>query len=238
MTEIENLLTLTYDECCNYLKNKYGEIKDSYFCNETCKTRKQSIKRTKEGLYIHHIDEDKYPNLSNKKVAINSPFSCQNGDRLVYCNILEHLLLHIKIFEYPNPNRVSDDVSVVGTYCYLIPELNDIYCDYPFKQPHKQIAAKLVYNLKDDYLKCIKHLMTIRCNSVKEVCSSWTFISLNDIPKKYQNLFDEFKQIYNELKMDKTSDNIKLLFTKNIKSVWLKIKEFLNIFVNFFKFTK
>jgi len=37
MTEIENLLKMTYDDVCDYLKNKYGKIKKSYFANETYK---------------------------------------------------------------------------------------------------------------------------------------------------------------------------------------------------------
>ena len=53
--------------------------------------------RTKEGLYVHHKFEDHAIRLSKKDFAINHPFEWQLAKNLIYCDFLEHLLLHILI---------------------------------------------------------------------------------------------------------------------------------------------
>ena len=134
-SDIKELLNMNYYDCCNFLKDKYGYVKKNYFTNETCKYVTQSNKRGKEGLYIHHIDEDKAIMLSTKEYALKNPFSYQLDDRLVYCNLLEHLVLHIKIIEYPHPNRNKDElVGVGGIFNFMVPELNDIYSGIIYKQ--------------------------------------------------------------------------------------------------------
>ena len=50
-----------------------------------------------EGLEVHHVGEDNYPNLSDIKYALTAPWEEQLPDRLVYCNLLEHTLLHTLI---------------------------------------------------------------------------------------------------------------------------------------------
>ncbi|WP_375317597.1 hypothetical protein [Spiroplasma endosymbiont of Virgichneumon dumeticola] len=117
----------------------------------------QGITRGKEGLYIHHIDEDKAILLSTPEWARISPFDYQKADRLVYCNLLEHLVLHIKIFEYPHPNKnPMMAVGVGGIYGFIVPELNDIYSGIQYKQPWKQQVIKNIISLKNEYFKCIK----------------------------------------------------------------------------------
>ena len=132
--DIFKMLEMNYDECCNFLKNKYGVIEESYFCNETCRSINKSIKRTNDGLFIHHIDEDKAIMLSTKSYALDNPFEYQKGDRLVYCNLLEHLILHIKIIEFPNPNKKDEYPGVGGVINFFIPELNDIYSGIKYSQ--------------------------------------------------------------------------------------------------------
>jgi len=49
--------------------------------------------------------------------------------------LLEHLVLHIKIFEFPNLNKnIIDDVGVGGIYAFIAPELNDIYSGIKYKR--------------------------------------------------------------------------------------------------------
>ena len=52
-------MEMNYDEFVSYLLKKYGPAKYDYFTNATCKTKSKRISRTKEGLFCHHIDEDK-----------------------------------------------------------------------------------------------------------------------------------------------------------------------------------
>lgn len=87
-TEIKNQLKMTYDELVDYLLKKYGPAQYDYFCNESCKSKNSKVSRTNEGLYCHHIDENKAILLSNDKFAVNNPFEYQKANRLVYCNVL------------------------------------------------------------------------------------------------------------------------------------------------------
>lgn len=88
---------MSYDELCKYLIKKYGIVAGDYFLKENCISQNQKIKRGKEGLYIHHYYGKKYIMLCNTKWASKHSFEYQKGENLVYCNIFEHLLLHIKI---------------------------------------------------------------------------------------------------------------------------------------------
>lgn len=82
----DNLLVMSYNELVSFLKEKHGPVKGDYFANETCRSKTAFIRRTKEGLFIHHIDEDKVPCLSDCGAARSSPYEYQKADRLVYCN--------------------------------------------------------------------------------------------------------------------------------------------------------
>ena len=94
--EVQNQLKMTYSELVDYLLKKYGPAECDYFRTEACKSKNPKVSRTNEGLYCHHIDEDKAIMLCNDKFAVNNPFEYQKAERLVYCNALEHLILHIK----------------------------------------------------------------------------------------------------------------------------------------------
>jgi hypothetical protein len=111
-SEIEKLLGLSYEECCEFFKNKYGLVPKKFFVNETCRSKTQGNARGKDGLYIHHIDEDKAILLSTPEVAARNPFEYQQADHLVYVNLLEHLLLHVKIVEKTNSyNALMDTIK-------------------------------------------------------------------------------------------------------------------------------
>lgn len=165
MTEIEKLLAMNYEECCNYLNNKYGAVPKDYFTDERCRNKNKINSKTNYGLVIHHIDEDKAIMLSNPEYAIQEPFSYQRANRLVYCNLLEHLVLHIKIFEYTNWKNLLINkgilVGVGGIYNYLVPELNDIYSGIKYKLSWKENIRRTVAPLKEDYFKCIKKIIDL-----------------------------------------------------------------------------
>lgn len=156
MIEIEKLLAINYQDVCNYLKNKYGHVAKDYFTDETMTKKSQGITRGKEGLCIHHIDEDKAILLSTTDYAQLAPFAFQKSNRLVYCNLLEHLVLHIKIVE-----STKLKYGCGGIYAYINPELNDIYSGIQYQQPWKKKVSAIVLPLKQDYLKCIKKLVDL-----------------------------------------------------------------------------
>lgn len=138
--EISNM---KYGELVSHLLNKYGRTINDYFTENFSKGK---VSRTNEGLYCHHIDEDKVPNLSNVDNAKNYPFSFQKSSRLVYCNLLEHMLLHLKIVE-ENEGGFLGIGGLIGKN-RICSELNEIYDGRFFAADYK---TKIADNVRDDF---------------------------------------------------------------------------------------
>lgn len=162
-TEIKNQLKMTYDELVDYLLKKYGPAQYDYFRNESCKSKNSKVSRTNEGLYCHHIDENKAILLSNDKFAINNPFEYQKANRLVYCNVLEHLILHIKIVEEPK-NEIANQMEIQGiggAVCFICPQINDYFNGYEFKQQYLINIFSLIENNFNDYIDILKYFLDV-----------------------------------------------------------------------------
>ena len=162
-TEIKNQLKMTYDELVDYLLKKYGPAQYDYFCNESCKSKNSKVSRTNEGLYCHHIDENKAILLSNDKFAVNNPFEYQQANRLVYCNVLEHLILHIKIVEEPkNENANQMEIQGIGgAVCFICPQINDYFNGYEFKQQYLINIFSLIENNFNDYIDILEYFLDV-----------------------------------------------------------------------------
>ena len=162
-TEIKNQLKMTYDELVDYLLKKYGSAQYDYFCNESCKSKNSKVSRTNEGLYCHHIDENKAILLSNDKFAVNNPFEYQKANRLVYCNVLEHLILHIKIVEEPkNENANQMEIQGIGgAVCFICPQINDYFNGYEFKQQYLINIFSLIENNFNDYIDILEYFLDV-----------------------------------------------------------------------------
>ena len=158
--DIEQLLKLDYLQAVDYLKNKYGKCKYDYFYNENCSSENAKAQRSNEGLFIHHIDEDKYVNLSSRRIAKTFPYIAQKSDRLVYCNYLEHLLLHIKIFENYIDGRCKQSATT-GIFCYIIPNLNSFYFTNKFERPYNDMYGQVIKNSFDEYVLILKYFIKL-----------------------------------------------------------------------------
>ncbi|MBQ9468665.1 MAG: hypothetical protein IJU52_06635 [Clostridia bacterium] len=112
--EIVKELSLTYNDLATYLQVKYGMSKYDYFHTPSCKSVNKKVSRTKEGLMCHHIDENVGYNLSEPSCAIQQPYVYQKKERLVYCNILEHLILHLKICSMDKDLRVNIGATILA----------------------------------------------------------------------------------------------------------------------------
>lgn len=161
--EIKNELKMNYDELVYYLLKKYGAAKYDYFCNVKCRSRNPKNSRTSEGLYLHHIDEDKAFQLSVDKLAGIQPYRYQKADRLVYCNVLEHLILHIKIIEESLKKEIDNRQmnGIGGAVSFIYPQINDYYNGYEF---HQQYIKNIFNNIKenyDDYINILRYFLNI-----------------------------------------------------------------------------
>lgn len=149
----------TYENLVNYLIQKYGPVPADYFDENWNQNWKQNS-RTSEGLEIHHIDEDKYLFLSDRASCErqNVPFECQRAERLVYCNKIEHLLLHIRIAE----DFHADDLQTYYKFGIktLISKINDYYefDELPGDWRNGMITA--INNLMADYIVLLIYIST------------------------------------------------------------------------------
>lgn len=164
MGEYQKVKEYTYLEYCDYLQGKYGiglanYMTKSFNINPKCK-------RTKDGLLAHHKKEDIMIKLSDKEVAQLFPFEWQLKENIVYCDYLEHLLLHVLICKNP----VSNDKGLIsagigGVVEYIAPELNDLYSGWETNQAWRKNCHDKVVADKDVYLTILKQFLDIEKNN-------------------------------------------------------------------------
>ena len=158
----ESMLKTNYQDIVSALLKKYGSAKHNYFKDTACKIKNPLVTRTNEGLFCHHIDEDKAIMLCNDKFAANNPFEYQKAARLVYCNLLEHLLLHVKIAENPSPDANENELpGIGGAINFICKDLNDIYSGKEFSDEWRKNVADKVKDNFDDYIIILRYLWNI-----------------------------------------------------------------------------
>ena len=179
MDEFQKVKDMTYIEYCDYLQTKYGIGLTDYMTKSFNKNQKCT--RTKEGLVVHHKDEDKMIMLSTKEIAEKFPFEWQTKEHLVYCDMLEHLLLHVLICKYPSKDKIPGvDVGIGGASNFLIPELNDVYSGWESSQKWQQCLHEKIISDKDVYLAIIeKYILEVLKPNNCDI-SSFLFTSYND----------------------------------------------------------
>lgn len=185
-------LSMTYEQLVNHLLIKYGKAKGDYFLTESCASKNNKIRRTSEELYCHHIDEDKAINLSKTEYARKNPFSYQKADRLVYCNILEHLILHIKIVEAPKSASADSEKiqGIGGILHYIAPQINDFYNSHDLDKQPTSAHKSCIQDNFSDYIKILKYLWNVIKHD-KELCN---IITKEDLATGYAG--DRIDKIY------------------------------------------
>ena len=163
--EIFEELQMTYEELCQYLIKKYGGAVCDYFATPECRSKSKKISRTGEGLYCHHMDEDKGGNLGNTEQAKLQPFEWQKKERLVYCNILEHLILHIKIAVVRQKTALSKPIEVTkffttGGVFLLCEEINDLFFNDGTSVAWKRRCFEEVKENYEDYIALIRSILS------------------------------------------------------------------------------
>jgi hypothetical protein len=155
---ISQLISMNYFEMVDYLLKKYGKAQNDYIVQskKSGKYRKNvKIARTKEGLQCHHIDEYVIPALS-LSARVSQSFSedeleHHKADKLVYADVIEHLLLHIKIYQESKYNNVPYAVGAGGVYLLTENCINVYYEQNPNSNWHKNMYDKIKNNF-DDYI--------------------------------------------------------------------------------------
>lgn len=175
MTEYEKVKDYSYLEYCDYLQEKYGIGLCDYMRPSWTKNTK--VTRTKEGLYAHHKYEDHAIMLSHPEYAKNNPYEWQLKENIVYCDLLEHLFLHILICENPSVNKNENEaVGVGGVVNHIVPELNDVYSGFVAKQAWQLNCHTAVINDKNVYLELLKRFKKFYGNNqliIKDLLNSF-----------------------------------------------------------------
>ena len=122
---------MEYRDLTKYLQDKYGIPFGSYFLNESCSSQNKSIKRNKDGLYIHHIAEyhKDYPyinNLSTREEALKYPFEFQTGKWLCYADAIEHIILHYHIHRLRRAEMAVEQLND-GIVVFMLPQIKEWY---------------------------------------------------------------------------------------------------------------
>lgn len=139
--EYLDLLARNYEEAVDWLLQKYGPAQDDYFREfsyqrfmngEIKNITKGKFSRTNEGLYCHHIDEIKWLKISDQNFVkeYNIPFENQQKNRLVYCDLVEHTILHVLII-----NETSSEYGYPGYEAFLKPSIEEWYLNERMPNP-------------------------------------------------------------------------------------------------------
>ncbi len=190
----DGLLVKSYLQIVESLLNKYGRATGDYFINETCRSKNRKISRTSEGLFCHHIDEDKAILLSHDKYAANNPFEYQKADRLVYCNFLEHLLLHIKIAEEPkNANANKNELQGIGgAVNFIVKQINGFYDGQIPTVEYLVVAMNVIENDYLSYIKILQYLWDIvKSNPLYSLLITKKQLAMDWNDRVIQKIYDE-----------------------------------------------
>lgn len=156
--EYNEIKHYNYDEYCDYLVQKYGAATEPYF-TDTYWTKKNKPKqpvankkatRTKEGLFMHHKQENHVASLSSPVVAAAHDYELQSAENLVPCDYLEHLLLHILICEDPQPFE-GEHVGANGTLTWILPALVSFFEKKHIPQEWQVPAFDRIAEHRDSY---------------------------------------------------------------------------------------
>lgn len=195
LKEFEKVKGMTYLEYCDYLQAKYGIGIADYMTKSFNKNSKCS--RTSEGLIAHHKAEDKMIMLSTKSFAEKCPYEWQLKHNIVYCDYLEHLLLHVLICKYPSPDKFPlADVGIGGVVDFLVPELNDLYSGWMPKQQWRLNCRTLIIEEKEVYFEILKMFIEYLYNE-RHLSSTILHSSFNDRFGLWSN--EKNKTIYKEI---------------------------------------
>ena len=132
------LLEMTYDEAVEHLLDKYGPATANYFSEKSYERfmngeinsiSKGKYSRTNEGLYCHHIKEDRALNLSKLPFIkhYKHPYHYHLKEKLVYCDLVEHMILHALIVEENVEQKMPYGIG--GYENFLKPKVREWFID-------------------------------------------------------------------------------------------------------------
>ena len=192
--DYRDYLSKSYNQLVSLFIDKYGAAKYDYFIDSSCSTKNPKITRSKEGLFCHHIDEDKGIKLSDPYFAKQFPFDYQKADRLVYCDILEHLILHIKIAEEKNDSKY--DVGIGGAICFICPQINTYLRGRAHRYEYEIKSQYIVQSHFNEYIEILKYLINIiKTKYPRQAPGLLQFLYIDSDERAVSVVYDKLKQL-------------------------------------------
>ena len=153
-------LGMSYMDLCKYLQKKYGLATCDYFATPECKSKSKKVTRTSEGLFCHHIFEDRYDNLGEPHMARIQPFEAQKKENLAYCNYIEHLILHLKInanarFIFEEAFEVKYFFNSIG-FIWIAGDINCLYKNGGSSQKWRNNCFHAINDEYEDYVNILR----------------------------------------------------------------------------------
>lgn len=163
------LLSKTYNEAVEFLLKKYGPAEDDYYREksyyrflrgEIKNITKGKFARSSEGIECHHILENKFLNMTDSSFIRdqNIPFKYHQKDKLVFCDIVEHAILHTLIAK-----ETSLEFGVPGYTTHLRLKIEDWYIEKIIPQKSKWHIAcyNKAYIAPEDALDLLERMDNI-----------------------------------------------------------------------------
>lgn len=210
------LINSTYQQAVDILLKKYGTVKENYFLGTT---KNKNITKTDKGLFCHHILENIVPNLSDVTSIKNYPKIFQHKKYLVYCNMLEHYILHYLIFKEKDVQYKNYGIG--GILHSLGISLNSIYFNERIFIPNydkiKEVIDKDYYSylvVLERTIKLIEKRNEKRENklNINLLFKTQKGLSVEDSIKNDLILLEENKIINDSLKLLTANEKNKLKY--------------------------
>ena len=168
--ELQKETALSYEELCVYLLQKY---------------KKPSAER-ESGLVRHHADESRSLRFLGGMFSL--PSLKKSDKNLLRCDVLEHLLLHIKILEGKKGEKeFSDFLPAVFP---IVREINDFYNGSMRTPPRKLPCLMTVKDDFENYIALLETLKTILTKTTAIYIRELALGSDNEIAERtYRAIF-------------------------------------------------
>lgn len=161
--DLKRQMAMDYGQLIEYLSKKYGPARYEYFISDDNLTKKRAVSRTAEGLKSHHVDENAISALNNFGFGSMYKYDHKRKERIVYCNLLEQLLLHIKIGQilyFENHNYMYTDSPlgelITEDVSGLTMQINRLYENKIGDSQWEQNCFDVIKDRYDEYIEILK----------------------------------------------------------------------------------
>lgn len=207
INEYLNLLEKPYDEAVIYLLEKYGPSEDHYFKEKSYQRflngeiksiARGNYSRATDGLECHHIDENKFLNMTSTHYVARQkiPFKYHRKERLVFCDVVEHTILHVLI-----ASETKHKFGYPGYKTYLSDKVKTWYLDKDIPQKSKWhlTCYHKSYLTPEEAFKLLK-IMNEKLSNDEDLTFHRYFMFIDGYHRTFPNTLDDYYHLADKAK--------------------------------------